>query len=143
MAPTSNLSITAGLAVVVFVVVHYYGVRERGVHYIEHFIEGVPLQFPYLLLAPLVFAVHLVGELVRPVTLALRLFGNLMAGHRVLMILIGLVAGLAAQSWIPVPIQLPNMALEIIVAIVQAMIFSILTAAYLGGVLHSEEAGEH
>ena len=74
----------------VFVVVHYYGVRERGVGYLKHFVEGVPLQFPYVLLAPLVCAVHLVGEMVRPVTLALRLFGNLMAGHMVLMILIGL-----------------------------------------------------
>jgi F-type H+-transporting ATPase subunit a len=143
MSPTSNLSITAGLAIMVFVVVHYYGVREQGAGYLKHFVEGVPLQLPYVLLAPLVFAVHVVGEIVRPVTLALRLFGNLMAGHMVLMILIGLVVGLAAQRWIPVPIQLPNMALEILVAIVQAMIFAMLTAVYLSGVLHREEAEEH
>jgi F-type H+-transporting ATPase subunit a len=143
MAPTSNLSITAGLAVMVFFVVHYYGVRESGVAYLKHFIEGVPLQFPYVLLAPLVCAVHLVGEMVRPVTLALRLFGNMMAGHIVLTVLIGLVVGLVAKYWIPLPIQLPNMALEILVAIVQAMIFALLTTVYLSGVLHKERAEEH
>ena len=141
MAPTSNLSITAGLAIVVFVTVHYHGVRESGVGYLKHFIEGVPLQFPYILLTPLVFAVHLVGEVVRPVTLALRLFGNMLAGHLVLLILIGLVVGLARRG-IPLPVQLPNMALEIIVAIVQAMVFSLLAAVYIAGVLHHREAEE-
>ena len=94
-----------------------------------------------VLLAPLVFAVHLVGELFRPVTLALRLFGNMMAGHKVLMIFIGLVVGLA-RHWIPVPVQLPNMILEILVSLVQAAIFSMLTAVYLAGVLREEKAEE-
>jgi F-type H+-transporting ATPase subunit a len=92
-----------------------------------------------VLLAPLVFAVHLVGEVVRPLTLALRLFGNLMAGHRVLVVLMGLVIGLA-RKWIPVPVQLPNMVLEVLVAIVQAAIFSMLAAAFMGGVLRQAEA---
>nr|NIR01910.1 F0F1 ATP synthase subunit A [Gemmatimonadales bacterium] len=143
MAPTANLSITAALALIVFVVVHYYGVRERGIGYLKHFVEGVPLQFPYILLTPLVFVVHLVGELVRPVTLALRLFGNMMAGHTVLMILIGMVVGVMAKYWIPVPIQLPNMALKVLVSVVQAMIFAMLTAVYLNGVLQHEGAEEH
>ena len=141
MAPTANLSITAGLAIIVFVTVHYYGFRQSGAGYLKHFVEGVPLQFPYILLTPLVFAVHLVGEVVRPVTLALRLFGNMMAGHVVLVILIGLVIGLARRG-IPVPVQLPNMALEIIVAIVQAMVFSMLAAVYIAGVLQHQEIEE-
>ena len=141
MSPTSNLSITAGLAIVVFTMVQYQGVREHGAGYIKHFVAGVPMQFPYVLLAPLVFAVHLVGELFRPVTLALRLFGNMMAGHKVLMIFIGLVVGLA-RRWIPVPVQLPNMVLEILVSLVQAAIFSMLTAVYLAGVLREEKAEE-
>lgn len=141
MAPTSNLSITAGLALVVFGTVQYYGFRERGIGYVNHFLAGVPRQFPYVLLAPLVFAVHLVGELFRPVTLALRLFGNLMSEETVVLILIGLVAGLA-RHWIPVPVQLPNMILGMLVSVVQAAIFSMLTAVYLSGVLREPEA-EH
>ncbi len=134
MSPTSNLNITAGLALVVFIVVQYYGFREQGPAYLKHFIAGVPPQFPYLLLAPLVFLVHLVGEVFRPVTLALRLFGNLMAEEMVVLILIGLVAG-AARHWIPIPIQLPNMALGLLVSLVQAAIFSMLATVYLDGVV--------
>lgn len=140
MAPTSNLNITAGLAIVVFIVVQYYGFREQGVRYLKHFIAGVPPQFPYILLAPLVFAVHLLGELFRPVTLALRLFGNLMAEEMVVLILIGLVAGFFAKHWIPIPIQLPNLALGLLVSLVQAAIFSMLATVYLSGVVnHAEE----
>lgn len=140
MAPTSNLNITAGLALVVFVTVQYWGFRERGVGYLEHFVEGVPMQFPYVLLVPLVFAVHLVGELFRPVTLALRLFGNLMAEETVVLILMGLVVGLA-RHWIPLPVQLPNLLLGALVSVVQAAIFSMLAAVYLAGVLHEPEPG--
>ena len=141
MAPTSNLNITAALALTVFLVVQFYGFRERGIGYLKHFIEGVPLQFPYVMLAPLVFIVHLVGELVRPLTLALRLFGNLMAEETVMLILIGLVVGLA-RHWIPIPIQLPNMALGLLVSLVQAAIFTMLTTVYLAGVVQHPE-GEH
>ena len=141
MSPTSNLNITAGLALIVFVVVQYYGFREQGLGYLKHFIAGVPPQFPYILLAPLVFAVHLVGELFRPVTLALRLFGNLMAEEMVVLILIGLVAGMA-RHWIPIPIQLPNMALGLLVSLVQAAIFSMLATVYLDGVVRHVEAEE-
>ncbi len=142
MAPTSNLNITAGLALIVFVVVQYYGFREQGIRYLKHFIAGVPPQFPYILLAPLVCAVHLLGELFRPVTLALRLFGNLMAEEMVVLILIGLVAGFFSKHWIPIPIQLPNMALGLLVSLVQAAIFSMLATVYLAGVVNHAE-GEH
>jgi F-type H+-transporting ATPase subunit a len=141
MAPTSNLSITAGLGIVVFVVVQYCGVRENGLGYLKHFMAGVPLRFPYLLLAPLVFATHLVGELFRPVTLALRLFGNLMAEETVILVLIGLAAGLV-KHWIPIPLQLPNMLLGVLVSLVQAAIFAMLATVYLDGVVRHAEADE-
>lgn len=139
MAPTSNLNITAALALTVFVVVQFYGFKEQGIGYLKHFVEGVPMQFPYVILAPLVLVVHLVGELVRPLTLALRLFGNLMAEEMVVLILIGLVVG-AARHWIPIPIQLPNMALGLLVSLVQAAIFAMLTTVYLAGVVQHAEA---
>jgi F-type H+-transporting ATPase subunit a len=130
MAPTSNLNVTAGLAIIVFFVVQYSGLREHGSGYLGHFIAGVPREFPYVLLAPLVFVVHLLGELFRPVTLSVRLFGNLMAEETVVLIIVGLVAGLA-RHWIPIPAQLPNMLLGLLVSIVQAVIFAILTTVYL------------
>ena len=141
MSPTANLNITAGLGLIVFVVVQYYGFREHGLRYLRHFIAGVPTRFPYVLLAPLVGAIHLIGELLRPMTLALRLFGNLMAAEMVVLILIGLVVGLA-RHWIPIPIQLPNMALDILVSFVQAAIFSMLATVYLAGVVAHVESEE-
>ncbi|MFB3883054.1 MAG: F0F1 ATP synthase subunit A [Armatimonadota bacterium] len=139
MAPTSNLNITAALALTVFVVVQFYGFKVQGLGYLKHFVAGVPPQFPYVMLAPLVLVVHVVGELVRPVTLALRLFGNLMAEEMVVLILIGLVTGVLKHYFLPIPIQLPNMALGLLVSIVQAGIFTMLTTVYLAGVVqHSE-----
>ena len=140
MAPTSNLNITAALALTVFVTVQFYGFKEQGVGYLKHFVLGVPPQFPYVMLAPLVFVVHVVGELVRPVTLAVRLFGNLMAAETVVLVLIGLVVGLA-RHFIPIPVQLPNMALDVLTALVQALIFMMLTTVYLAGVVKQAEGG--
>lgn len=139
MAPTSNLNITAGLALCVFFVVQFYGFREHGFGYFRHFVSGLPMQFPYVLLAPLLFIIHALGELFRPVTLAIRLFGNLMAEEMVVLILIGLVAGLA-RHWIPIPVQLPNMVLGLLVSVVQAAVFAILAAVYLDGVVRHEES---
>lgn len=141
MSPTSNLNITAGLAVLVFVVVHYYGIRESGIGYLKHFVAGVPLRFPYVLLTPLVFGIHLVGEIFRPVTLALRLFGNLFAKEVVILTLILLAVGLARRG-LPLPVQLPNMMLGALVSVVQAAVFSMLTTVYLAGVLHEEAEEE-
>ena len=141
ISPTSNLNTTAGLAAMVFLVVQFYGFRERGVKYLKHFVQGVPLQFPYLLMAPLVFFIHLVGELMRPVTLALRLFGNILGEETVVLSLIALVIPLE-KRFIFVPVQLPNMLLGLITAFVQALIFAMLTSVYLAGVLrgaHQEE----
>ena len=140
MAPTSNLSITAALAAVVFVVVQYQGFRERGIGYPKHFVEGVPLRAVYLPLAALVFVIHLIGEIFRPVTLALRLRGNIMAGETVVVILVGLGAVVMAKVKVPVPLQLPNLLLEVLVGFVQATIFCMLTAVYLSGVLKEEAA---
>jgi F-type H+-transporting ATPase subunit a len=138
---TSNLSVTAGLAIVVFVTVQYYGFREHGLAYLKHFVEGVPPHLIYLPLMVLVFAVHLISELIRPVTLALRLFVNIMAGEAVLLALIALMVPFLLRHWIPVPVQLPNLVLEVLIGVVQAMVFSLLAAVYLAGAVDREAAG--
>jgi F-type H+-transporting ATPase subunit a len=137
---TSNLSITAALAIVVFVTVQYYGFRENGIGYLKHFVEGVPSHPAYFPLMVLVFVVHVISELIRPVTLALRLFVNIMAGEAVVLVLIGLMVPVLMRHWIPIPVQLPNLVLEVLIAIVQAMVFSLLAAVYLAGVVRQEEA---
>jgi len=142
MAPTSNLTITAALALVVFLVVQGCGFRRYGVGYLGYFVEGVPLRPAYLPLLPFVFCIHLIGELCRPVTLSLRLFGNMMAEHAVVFILLGLAAGLARRYWVFLPVQLPNLLLGMVVAFAQALVFSTLATVYLGGVLGHGERRE-
>jgi len=140
LAGTSNLSITAALAIVVFCTVHYYGFREHGPGYLKHFVEGVPSHPAYFPLMALVFVVHVMSEFIRPVTLALRLFVNIMAGESVVLVLIGLMVPVLVGHWIPIPVQLPNMLLEVLVAVVQAMVFSMLATVYLAGVVRQQEA---
>jgi len=142
LSPTSSLSITAALAIIVFVVVQFYGVKEHGFGYLAHFIEGVPRSIWYLPLGVLVFIVHLLGELARPVTLAIRLFGNIMAGESILVVLTGISVALLLKLKLPIPLQLPNLLLEVLVSVVQAVVFSMLTAVYLAGVVRESEESE-
>jgi F-type H+-transporting ATPase subunit a len=137
LSPTASLSTTLALALLVFVVVQAYGVKTHGFGYIKHFLEGIPLQGSFLLLAPLIFVIHFMGELFRPVSLALRLFGNVTGEETTVLTLIGLVAASRYVYWIPV--QLPNVALGLLTSVVQALIFSLLTAVYLATVIEVEE----
>ncbi len=111
--PTSELSVTAALALIAFFATHYAGIREKGLHYFAHFLQP----FPWLL--PL----NIVEELVRPLSLALRLFGNIFGGETVLWVLLSLV-----PWFIPIPI----MGLEVFFGFLQAFIFTTLTSVYIG-----------
>lgn len=113
-APTAKIETPAALAVIVFFSVHYFGVRAHGLAgYLKSFAE------PKLLLLPL----NLLSEVTRTLSLMVRLFGNVMSGE----FLIGLVLALAGLL-VPVPL----MALEALVGVIQAYIFSILATVFIG-----------
>ena len=150
MAPTSNLNTTASLAIISFVVIHYTGFRESKLGYLKHFVQGVPLGFSLkasailtllamLPVAALILVSHAVTTIFLPVTLAMRLYGNVMGEEKVVESLIGLVAHSPAR-WIPV--QLPNVLLGVVTSVVQAVIFAMLTAVNLSLVLHEEHEAE-
>lgn len=142
VSPTANLNVTLGLAIIVFLVVQYFGVRENGLlGYLRHFTGDI------WWLVPLIFPIHVVGELTRPVTLAMRLFGNVMGGETVIMVLAGLSPILFAHRFgagyvigLPIPVALPMILLEIFTGTVQALVFTLLAAAYLAGVMEHQEA---
>jgi len=116
-APTSDLSTTAALALVVFFAVPYYGIRDRGVAgYLRHYLEPTWVMLPF----------NVISEVARTLALAVRLFGNMMSGELVTAVLI-LIAGLL----VPVPI----LALHLLIALVQAYIFAVLSLVYIGAVL--------
>ena len=117
-APTSNINTTASMAVPVFLATHYYGIKVHGFKYIKHFLG------PIVWLAPMMFVIEFIGHLVRPVTLSVRLFGNMIAKHMILFAL-----GLLAPVIIPVAI----LGLGVLVSLIQAFVFVLLTSLYLAG----------
>jgi F-type H+-transporting ATPase subunit a len=117
-APTSNINMTASMAVPVFLATHYYGIKVHGPRYIKHFLG------PIMWLAPMMFIIEFIGHLVRPVTLSVRLFGNMIAKHMILFAL-----GLLAPFIVPVAI----LGLGVLVSLIQAFVFVLLTSLYLAG----------
>ncbi|HXZ95975.1 MAG TPA: F0F1 ATP synthase subunit A [Burkholderiales bacterium] len=121
-SPTDDLSLTAGLALLVFLSVHWFGIRRGGVgRYLHQYLEPNPMLVPF----------HIVSEMSRTVTLAVRLFGNIMS-LEIAAALVLLVAGLL----IPVPILM----LHIVEALVQAYIFGMLALVYISGGIQSHSS---
>ncbi len=114
--PTSSLNITFGCAIVIFFAYHYYGFKENGVGYLKHFLG------PVWWIAWLVGPIEIVSHLIRPGTLAVRLMLNIAVDHLVL----GLVLGM-----IPLLVPLPLMLLGTLVAVVQTLVFCLLSAIYV------------
>lgn len=135
-APTSGLSITIGLAIVVFVVYNVAGVREVGVGpYLKH-LAGEPIWLAWLMLP-----IHIIGELARPLSLSVRLFGNIFGEETVLMILAGMTYVIIPYV-VAIPTQFPIMLFDVFIAFVQALVFSMLTAIYISVAItgHEEHA---
>jgi F-type H+-transporting ATPase subunit a len=127
-SPTSDINMTASMAVPVFFATHYFGLRIHGLGYIKHFLGPIRsiVALPLMLL---MFVIEGIGHLVRPITLSVRLFGNMMAKH----ILLGVLAILA--PWI-IPTLI--LALGTLVSVIQAFVFALLATLYLAGAV--EEA---
>jgi len=134
LSPTASLSVTATLALSVFFLTQYYGMRAHGLWgYAQHFI-GEPVW-----LAPLNIPIHVIGELARPLSLALRLRGNIFGEDIAVLIFIALGAAMMKTLHVPLPIQLPMLAFAVFGGVVQALVFTMLAASYIGGAVAHEE----
>ena len=156
MAPTGNLMTNAACALVVFFAYHYIGIKKQGLgHYLKHFMGPQPA------LAPLMVPIELISHLARPLSLTLRLFGNMTGGHILLAIIfflmgldgligwalsgsalgliIGGIGGLVTMIF-TIAFLYP---LKILVAFLQAFIFVMLTMLYIAGALEGAEHDEH
>jgi F-type H+-transporting ATPase subunit a len=125
LPPTANLNSTAGLAIMVFLATHIIGLKEHGIKYIKHFTG------PIWWLVPLMLPLEIIGHFARPLSLSLRLFGNMMGHERIVGVLLILM-----------PLAYPMLAfstvLGILVIFIQAFVFTLLAMMYIGGAL--EEA---
>jgi len=123
-SPTRDLSATAGLAILVFLSAHWYGIRSQGLRaYLRHYLTPSPILLPF----------HVIGEITRTVALAVRLFGNMMSLEMAALLVL-LVAGFLA----PIPILM----LHIVEALVQAYLFGMLALIYVGGGIQSQQLRE-
>jgi F-type H+-transporting ATPase subunit a len=130
---TSHIIVTFALAMVVFIFVTLLGICLHGFHFFSLFMpKGVSP-----LLAPILVPVEVISYFSRPISLAVRLFANMMAGHTMMKVFAGFVVMLGAIGGIaPIMVNVILTAFEIVVAILQAYIFTILTCVYLHDAVH-------
>ena len=136
---TSHLIVTVALALMVFLTVVIYGFWKNGLRFLKLFVpSGIPI---YIL--PLVTAIEIMSFLSRPVSHSVRLFANMLAGHITLQVFAGFVIMLGAlgiPGWLgavlPLGLTIALVALELLVAVLQAYVFAILTCIYLNDAIH-------
>lgn len=122
-SPTADLSVTAGLALVVFVIVHFLGVKWNRKHYFKHYFEPYPIFFP----------INIIETLAKPLTLALRLYANILAGE----ILISTILMLGILG---TPFMMVWQGFSIFVGAIQAFLFTILTMVYISqAAIHEDD----
>ncbi len=125
MSPTSKLNVTLGCALVVFFYYHWQGIKTQGLFkYLKHFTGPIPL------LAPLLLPIEIISHFSRPVSLSIRLFGNIFAEELLIIVI---------ASIIPFFVPLPFMAIALFTATIQAFVFVLLSCIYIGGAVADEE----
>lgn len=123
-SPTSELSVTAALAFLVFLSVHWYGIKQNGIKsYLRHYLTPSPFLLPF----------HIISEISRTLALAVRLFGNIMSLETAIALVVMIGAFLA-----PVPLMM----LHLIEAIIQAYIFGMLALVYIGSAVQTQRKAQ-
>ncbi len=129
---TSHIIVTFALAATVFLGVTAIGFIKHGAHFLKLFVpSGVP---PVMLL--ILVPIEVISYLTRPVSLSVRLFANMMAGHTMLKVFAGFVVALGAFGVLPLLFVIAFTGLELLVALLQAYVFAVLSCIYLNDALH-------
>jgi F-type H+-transporting ATPase subunit a len=130
---TSHIAVTFTIAFTVFVGITLIGAYKHGFKYLSIFLpSGVPMW-----LMPLLFVIEVISYMTRPISLSVRLFANMMAGHIMLKVFAGFVVSLGLLAgWAPLAFIVGLTGLELLVAVLQAYVFTILTCIYLNDALH-------
>ena len=143
--PTSLLSTTFAMGIVVFFYVQWVGIRSNGVlGYLKH-LAGEPKDAVSWAMTPLMLPLHIVGELAKPVSLSLRLFGNMMGEETLIAVFMGLGVAVLAMTHLPIgfPLHVPFVFLALLTTLIQALVFMLLSTVYFALVLPHEPEGEH
>ena len=143
-AATSRLNTTVALAICTFLFVQYIGIKENGIlGYLFH-MAGSPRSGLEWGFSVLLFPLHVLGEFIKPMSLSLRLYGNIFGEETLVATFIVLGAGMLAGLHIPVgiPIQVPLMFLGLLTSVIQALVFTLLSTVYIALMLPHHEHGE-
>ena len=131
-SPTANINTTVSLALLAFVLVQFYGIRRQGAWgYFKHFL-GEPIWLCWLM-----FPIHVIGELARPLSLSIRLFGNIFGEDMVIVVLMAIATAVLGKFLIP--LQFPMMLFAIFTSFVQALVFSMLVCIYIAVAIEDHE----
>jgi len=129
---TSHIIVTFALAAVIFIGVTILGFAKHGMHFFSFFVPpGTPLP-----MYPLLIPIEVISYLSRPISLSVRLFANMLAGHTLLKVIAGFIALLGAAGVVPFVFVVALTGLEILIAFLQAYVFAILTCLYINDALH-------
>ncbi len=129
---TSHIVVTFAMALVVFLGVTIIAIAKHKMHFFTFFMPpGVPM-----VMAPLLVPIEIISYLSRPISLSVRLFANMLAGHTLLKVFAGFVISLGMFGIFPLAFVVALTGLEIVIALLQAFVFTILTCLYLNDALH-------
>lgn len=137
-AATANLSVTLALALITFLATHYEGIRYNGPG--AYFKSWIPAGVPKALL-PLIIPLEVISQFMRLISLSVRLFANMLAGHMLILVMIGLIFIFSsyAIAVVAVPAAFAVYVFELaIVVTIQAFVFALLSAIYIGGAIEPE-----
>ena len=145
-APSTSLNITASLAILTFLYAQYTGVSKLGIGGYLHHMAGSPRDVVSWCMVPLMFPIHIIGELAKPFSLSLRLFGNITGEDTLVAVFVVLGVGLMgvfglSGSPVGVPLQIPFYFLGLLLSTIQALVFALLSTIYILLMLPHEEHG--
>lgn len=144
-SPTSALNTTGGLAVCVFLYVQYTGLTRLGPKKFLLHLAGDPRDVVSWCMVPLMLPLHIIGEFAKPVSLSLRLFGNILGEDVLIGVFAGLGVALLAFTKLPVgiPLHIPFILLAMMMSTVQALVFTLLSTTYIMQVLPHDDDEDH
>lgn len=130
---TSHIAVTFAMAFFIFIGVTVIAIAKHKLHFLAFFMPpGVPI-----VMAPLLVPIEIISYLSRPISLSVRLFANMLAGHTLLKVFAGFIISLGiAAGWLPFVFVVALTGLEFVIAFLQAFVFTILTCLYLNDALH-------
>lgn len=132
-SPTSNLSITLSLGLSVFAYVQYLSIRTMGLFGYLYHLAGAPKSLVAWLIVPLILPIEILTQITRPLTLALRLCGNMMGEHILIVVfaIMGIVWLETLAFPLAIPLQTPIIFLALLMGFMQALVFTVLTSIYI------------